>query len=127
MPPFDPAQDQVQGPDPPTALAMPVEQRLVIGAVETVVLLDDPHVPLIEVEATAKVAPTFLAASIKTVQGPVPVQDPFQPIKILPTAEVAVRVTEAPLAKLAKQLTPQEIPTGAELIDPLPDTEVVSK
>ena len=49
VPPFDPAQDQVQGPDPPTALAVPVEQRLVVGAVETVVLLDEPHVPLIEV------------------------------------------------------------------------------
>ena len=46
VPPFDPAQDQVQGPDPPTALAVPVEQRLVVGAVETVVLFDEPQTPL---------------------------------------------------------------------------------
>ena len=36
VPPLDPAQVQVQGPEPETVEAVPVEQRLVVGALETV-------------------------------------------------------------------------------------------
>ena len=39
-----------------------------------------------------------------TVQGPVPVQSPLQPVKVAPVAGVAVRVTLLPLAKLAEQV-----------------------
>ena len=46
MPPFDPAQVHDHGPEPDTELAVPVEQRLVVGAVETVVLFEVPQVPL---------------------------------------------------------------------------------
>ena len=69
VPPFDPAQDQVQGPDPPTALAVPVEQRLVVGAVETVVLLDEPQVPLIKIKAGVDAA-TVTFTTADTVPAP---------------------------------------------------------
>ena len=42
---------------------------------------------------------TELAAAILTVQIPVPVQAPDQPVKTFPVAGVAVRVTDAPLLK----------------------------
>ncbi len=48
------------------------------------------------VSVRSKVAVTDLTASMVTVQGPVPVQSPLQPVKVDPAAEVAVRVTEVP-------------------------------
>ena len=47
VPPFDPAQLQVQGPEPVTALAVPVVQRSVVGALVRVVLFAGPQVPFI--------------------------------------------------------------------------------
>ena len=41
-----PAQDHVQGPDPAIDEAVPVIQRLVVGAEVPVVLCDDPQTPL---------------------------------------------------------------------------------
>ena len=46
VPPFEPAQLQVQGPEPLTELAVPVVQRSVVGALVRVVLLAGPQVPL---------------------------------------------------------------------------------
>jgi hypothetical protein len=46
VPPFDPAQDQVQGPLPLTDEAEPVPHRLEAGAEETAVPLAEPHAPL---------------------------------------------------------------------------------
>ena len=48
VPPFDPLQDQDQGPLPATALAVPALQRLV-GTPESVCPFEDPQVPLIGV------------------------------------------------------------------------------
>lgn len=45
-PPPEPLQVQFQGPEPVTALADPVEQRLAVGAELTVVPLAEPHAPL---------------------------------------------------------------------------------
>ena len=45
VPPFVPAQFQVQGPEPLTALALPAVQRLVVGALVAGVLLAEPHAP----------------------------------------------------------------------------------
>jgi hypothetical protein len=45
-----------------------------------------------------KVAATVVGAFIVTVQGPVPVQPPLQPVKVDPLAALAVRVTTVPLA-----------------------------
>lgn len=45
VPPPDPAQDQVHGQDPETALGVPAEQRFDDGAVLTVVPFAVPHAP----------------------------------------------------------------------------------
>src|SRR5439155_6064931 len=63
---------------------------------------------------SVKVAVTVVAPESVTVQVPVPEQaPPVQPVKVEPTAGAAVSVTAVPLAKLAEQVTPQLIPTGA--------------
>jgi hypothetical protein len=67
-----------------------------------------------------KVAVTDFAAVIGTVQVPVPVQAPLQPANVEPLAAEAVRVTEAPLAKLALHVLPQLMPAGDEVTVPLP-------
>ena len=46
VPPPEPLQVQVQGPEPDTAVAVPVLQRLVVGAVQTELPLAEPQVPL---------------------------------------------------------------------------------
>jgi len=45
VPTLLPAHDHVQGPEPATADAVPVLQRLVVGFDATVVPFDDPHTP----------------------------------------------------------------------------------
>ena len=68
----------------------------------------------------SNVAVTFRAWSIATVQAPVPVQSPAHPAKTTPAAGAAVSATEVPSSKLAKQVAPQSMPTGAEMTCPLP-------
>src|SRR5207253_3581355 len=69
----------------------------------------------------AKVAVTVVAALRVTVQVPVPEQPPpLQPAKMEPAAGAAVSVTAVPLVKLAEQVAPQLIPTGALVTVPLP-------
>ena len=46
-PPLLPEQDQYQGPEPLTKLAVPELHRLIVGAELNVPLFDDPHCPLI--------------------------------------------------------------------------------
>ena len=76
-PPFDPAHDQVQGPVPETEDAVPVVQNPVVGAVDTVVPLDEPQAPDTATGFAVKVAVTLLAAVMVTVQvGEVPVHAP---------------------------------------------------
>jgi hypothetical protein len=67
-----------------------------------------------------KVAPTDLAASMVTVQAPVPVQAPLQPANVEPESGVAVRFTTVPLSKLAEHVAPQEIPDGELARVPVP-------
>lgn len=69
---------------------------------------------------------TLLAASIVTVQGPVPVQAPDQPVKSELAEGVAVRVTFAPKLKFAVQVAPQSIPVGEEVTAPLPVPPLVT-
>src|SRR2546428_9355959 len=45
---------------------------------------------------------------------------PLQPLKMVPAAGAAVKVTEAPLANAAAQVAPQETPAGALVTVPLP-------
>ena len=46
VPPLEPPQLHVHGPEPATVDAVPVEQRLAEGADDTVVPLAAPHTPL---------------------------------------------------------------------------------
>jgi len=68
----------------------------------------------------AKVAVTFRSAVMVTVQAPVPLQAPPQPVKVDPAGGVAARPTVAPAAKLALHVEPQSIPAGVEEIVPAP-------
>lgn len=79
--------------------------------------------PLDVQEATLglKVAVTALAALIDRVQVlDEPLHAPPQPVKVLPDAAVAVRVTLAPDDKLAEQVLPQEIPPTLLVTVPVP-------
>ena len=67
-----------------------------------------------------KVAPTDLAASMVTLQAPIPVQAPLQPAKVEPESAVAVEFTTAPLSKFAEHVGPQEIPAGELATVPVP-------
>ena len=77
--------------------------------------------------AQLKAAVALRAALIDTVQvRAVPVHEPLQPVKVVPVAGVAVRVTEVPLLKLAEQAVlvvpvaavAHDRPAGAELTVP---------
>jgi len=55
-----------------------------------------------------------------TVQLPVPVQAPLQPVNVEPAAGAAVRVTLVPELKFALHVAPQLMPVGDEVTVPLP-------
>jgi hypothetical protein len=67
-----------------------------------------------------KVALTDFAASMVTLQAPVPLQAPLQPANVKPESGAAVKLTTVPLAKSAEQLVPQEIPGGELATVPVP-------
>jgi len=69
---------------------------------------------------TLNVAVTDSAALMVTVHVPVPVQAPLHPANVEPEAAAAVRVTEAPLLKVAVQVLGQLIPAGLLVTVPLP-------
>src|SRR5213593_908644 len=70
---------------------------------------------------TAKVAVTVVAVLRVMVQVPVPEQPPpLQPVKVEPAAGAAVKVTAVPLAYVAAQVAPHEIPGGALVTVPAP-------
>jgi len=67
-----------------------------------------------------KFALTDFAASMVTLQAPVPLQAPLQPANVEPESGLAVKLTTAPLAKLAEHVVPQEIPEGVLVTVPVP-------
>lgn len=73
-----------------------------------------------KVDAELNVAVTLRACVIDTVQVPVPEHAPLQPAKLEPLVAEAVRVTEAPAAKLALQVLPQLMPPVFEVTVPEP-------
>jgi hypothetical protein len=78
------------------------------------------------VTLSANVAVTLLAALMLMVQLAAPVQSPLQPVKLLPVAGVAVRVTLVPLVKLAVHVAPQLMPEPATAPVPAPALLTVS-
>ena len=66
------------------------------------------------------VAATVRSLDIVTTQAAVPVQAPVQPVKVLPVAAVAVRVTAVPETNVAEQPTPHDTPAGELLTRPDP-------
>jgi hypothetical protein len=68
----------------------------------------------------AKLAVTDRAALIDTVQFPVPLQAPLQPVKVDPAAGVGVRVTRRPIGCELLQSATQSMPAAAETTRPLP-------
>jgi hypothetical protein len=103
-----------------------VPHEIPAGALVTV----PPPVPvLLTVSAklwSAKVAVTVCAPLIVTVQEPVPVQPPLQPVKVEPAAGAAVRVTTVPVVKEVEHVAPQEMPAGALVTVPLPAPALVT-
>ena len=73
-----------------------------------------------------KVAVTARAALIVTLQVPVPMQLPLQPVKVEPGAGAAVKATAAPLVNEAAHVVPQEMPAGALVTVPPPVPALVS-
>jgi hypothetical protein len=73
-----------------------------------------------------KFAVTLRAAVMVTLQLPVPVHAPLQPVKVDPTAAVGVRTTFVPLLKVALHVDPQLIPLGVDVTEPLPLAATVS-
>src|ERR1041385_5439082 len=67
-----------------------------------------------------KFALTDFAASMVTLQAPVPLQAPLQPANVEPESGVAVKFTTAPLSKFAEHVGPQEIPAGELATVPVP-------
>jgi hypothetical protein len=67
-----------------------------------------------------KFALTDFAASMVTLQAPVPLQAPLQPARVEPESGAAVKLTTVPLAKLAEHVAPQEIPEGVLVTVPVP-------
>jgi hypothetical protein len=72
VPPLEPAHDQVHGPEPATLDAVPAVQRLVEGALATVVPFAVPQVPLVNTGAEQEVVVPPLLPAHDHVQGPVP-------------------------------------------------------
>ena len=73
-----------------------------------------------------KVAVTDLMLSIVTIQLPVPVHAPLQPVKVELTPAVAVRTTVEPKAKFAVHVGAQAIPAGALATVPVPVPAIVT-
>jgi hypothetical protein len=74
----------------------------------------------------ANVAVTALAESMVTVQLPVPVHAPLQPVNAEVASGVAVKVTTVPVVKVAEQVAPQLMPGGFEVTVPPPVPPVVT-
>ena len=72
------------------------------------------------------VAVTARAEVIETVQPPVPVQAPLQPVNVDPVAGAAVTVTVVPLANDVAHVLPQEMPVGVLVTVPLPVPDFVT-
>ncbi len=82
--------------------------------------LPAPNGETVSVKSGVKVAVTFWAALMVTLQAPVPVQAPLQPVNTDPAAGVAARLTTVPELYWAEHVAPQLIPAGELVTVPVP-------
>jgi hypothetical protein len=94
---------------------------VVVVVVVVVVTVVAVVVEVVLVLADLKVAVTVAAAV--TLQGPVLVQLPLQPLNVLPEVGVAVSATVVPFANDAEHVAPQLIPAGELVTVPGPVTD----
>ena len=99
-----------QPPPPPPSLAAGDEAGEADGVA--------PWVEVLPVNVAVKLRAWLIA----TVQGPVPVQAPLQPVKVEPVVAAAVRVTGVPAGKAPLQVLLHAIPVGEDVTmpDPVP-------
>jgi len=97
-----------------------VPQEMPVGALVMVPLPAPLLLTVSEKLWSAKLAVTDVAPLIVTVQVPVPVQPPLQPVNVELAAGAAVRVTTVPVVKEVEHVAPQEMPAGALVTVPLP-------
>jgi hypothetical protein len=103
---------------PGAKLALQVDGQLMPeGELVTVPL---PVTLTVNVDSWVKVAVTARAVLIVTVQPPVPLQAPLQPLKTQPLVAVAVKVTFVPLENPALHVDGQLMPAGLLVTVPLP-------
>jgi hypothetical protein len=102
------------------------EQLIVIGVVTVMQIFPFTVKQLVGTVAALKIAATFLAEFINTVQEPAPVQSPLHPANDEPEPGTALSVTELFVPKLFVQADPQLIPAGEEIIVPLPEPALVT-
>jgi hypothetical protein len=74
----------------------------------------------------AKLAATVAAALMMTLQAPVPVHAPLQPVKVEPVPGVAVNTTIVPVVNEAAHVAPQAMPAGALVTAPVPVPDLVT-
>jgi hypothetical protein len=74
----------------------------------------------------AKLAATVAAALMVTLQAPVPVHAPLQPVKVEPVPGVAVNTTIVPVVNEAAHVAPQAMPAGALVTAPVPVPDLVT-
>ena len=78
-------------------------------------LIDAMPPPLVKVAVTDWPVPFAM-----TVHAPAPVQAPLHPVNVEPAAGAALKLTEAPLLKVALHVVPQLIPGGLLVTVPEP-------
>ena len=69
----------------------------------------------------------MLAALIVTVQLPVPVHAPDQPVNVELTSGVAVKLIDVPELYVPEQVVPHEMPAGVDETVPVPVPDFVTE
>jgi hypothetical protein len=120
VPPLEPLQFHVHGPEPLTDDGVPVEQRLVEGADDTLVPFADPHLPLTTAAAEQFALVPPLEPLQVHVHGREPVTDDDVPVKqrlvegaddtLVPFADPHVPLTAAAALTVTFTLATGDVP-----------------
>jgi len=107
--------------------ATQVEPQLMPEGALVTVPVPVPAFVTVRLKNTSKFAVTLRACDIVTVQLPVPVQAPLQPVKTALPAAVAVRIVVVPTMWSSPQSVPQLIPGPLTVPVPVPVLMTVSR